>query len=212
MGESVGVHLLLASGSTYRRDVLVDAGVQVTQVAPEIDERVLDDWLVTHGAEALAAELAVRKLDAVLPTLTAAERALPVVAADQVGVLDTATGPVLLTKCATADSATAQLRRLSGTTHRLVNGVIVAMGERRAAGIDVQEVTFRHLSAEEIERYVAWAKPFDTSGSYRIEDDGTAGAEPFVVRVAGEDRTGVTGMPLPLLWRLLAQLGVGPPG
>jgi septum formation protein len=210
MGESVGVHLLLASGSAYRRAVLVEAGVRVTQVAPEVDERALDDWLVTHGSEALACELAARKLDAVLPTLTPAERSLPVVAADQVGVLDTSTGPVLLTKCATADSAVAQLQRLSGTTHRLVNGVIVAMGERRATGIDVQEVTFRNLSIEEIERYVAWAQPFDTSGSYRLEDDGVDGGEPFVLGVVGEDRTGVTGMPLPLLWRLLAEVGVEP--
>jgi septum formation protein len=211
MRESVGVHLLLASGSAYRRDVLVGAGVRVTQVAPEVDERALDDWLVTHGAEALACELAARKLDAVLPALTPAERSLPVVAADQVGVLDTSAGPLLLTKCATADSAIAQLQRLSGTTHRLVNGVVVALGDRRATGIDVQEVTFRSLSIEEIERYVEWAEPFDTSGSYRLEDDGAGGSEPFVVGVVGEDRTGVTGMPLPLLWRLLAELGVEPP-
>ena len=203
------MELVLASASAYRLGVLVEAGFVVTSVAPEVDERELDHWLPTRGPEALATELATRKLDAVLPRLDARQRTLPVVAADQVGVLDADAAPVLLTKCPTPSGAVAQLRRLSGTTHRLVNGLAVALGERRVTGIDVQEVTFRDLSDDEIERYVEWAEPFDTSGSYRLEDDGADGADPFVVRVVGEDVSGVTGMPLPLLHRLLRRVGAG---
>ncbi len=180
-------------------------------IAPDVDERALDDWLVTRGPAALAVELASRKLADVLARRPADLRGLPVVAADQVGVLLVDGEPTMLTKRGDHAGAVAQLRRLSGTTHELVNGLAVSRLGRMATGVDVQRVTFRDLSDDEIDAYVERARPFDTAGSYRLEDDAPGrrppGSEPFVVEVVGEDPSGVLGLPIPLLDRLLAQVG-----
>jgi len=134
-----------------------------------------------------------------------------VLAADQVGVLGTSRGPVLLTKAADAPAACRQLRGLSGTTHLLHNGLVVARGDRTVTGLDTQAVTFRELADDEIHDYVERFRPFDTAGSYRLEDDRVRGGRPFVVGVEGEDPSGVLGLPLPLLRRMLTTLDGGAP-
>ena len=200
--------LVLASSSTYRARVLREAGYRVTTVAPDVDERSFDHLLAERGAEALALELAERKLRSVLDRVPATATVL---AADQVGVLGTSRGPVLLTKAADAPAACRQLRGLSGTTHLLHNGLVVARGDQTVTGLDTQAVTFRELADDEIHDYVERFRPFDTAGSYRLEDDRVRGGRPFVVGVEGEDPSGVLGLPLPLLRRMLTTLDGGAP-
>lgn len=115
----------------------------------------------------------------------------------------------MLTKAADPEAAVAQLLALGGTRHRLVNGVVVADTRTGATaeGVDVQVVTMRPLSEAEVRDYVDRFEPFDTAGSYRLEDDeamGPGGA--FVTAVEGEDPSGVLGLPLPLLDRLLREV------
>ena len=197
------MQLVLASSSVYRARLLRAAGHDVVADAPEIDERALDRWFVDRGAPALAVELARRKAAAVVVR----HPRDVVVAGDQVGVVATADGPVMLTKASTPAAAVAQLERLSGTTHELVNGLVLRHGDVEVSGVDVQRVTFRSLGRAEIEEYVDRFAPFDTSGSYRLEDDDADGrGDPFVVGVEGEDASGVLGLPMPLFSRLLEQL------
>ena len=60
-------------------------------------------------------------------------------------------------------------------------------------------------SWSEARSYVERFAPFDTAGSYRLEDAAhMAPLEAFVVEVVGEHDSGVLGLPLPLLRRLLA--------
>ncbi len=61
---------------------------------------------------------------------------------------------------------------LSGTTHHLYNGMYlldVASGES-VGDVDVQEVTMRDFTRDEAAAYVERFAPFDTAGSYRMED------------------------------------------
>lgn len=197
---------MLASGSRYRAALLAEAGLEAEVDPPGIDERALDDGFLALGPEAFALDLARRKAEAVAPRHPGAV----VIAGDQVGVLDTAAGPVMLTKQPTLDGAVEQLLSMSATTHRLVNGLVVLDTTRgtSAAGVDVQEVTFRTLTRAEVADYVGRFEPFDTAGSYRLEDQDALGpGRGFVVSVVGEDPSGVVGLPLPLLRRLLDQLG-----
>lgn len=201
--------LVLASGSRYRARLLADAGLRATVDPPDVDERALDHLLVDDGPEGLALELARRKASSVAPRHAGAV----VVAADQVGVLDTPAGPVQLTKQPTRRGAVAQLLSMSGTTHRLVNGVValVAPDGPVAQGVDVQVVAMRAFGRSAAEAYVDAFRPYDTAGSYRLEDqDGMAPGEALVVSVRGEDPSGVVGLPLPLLRRLLAELEHAP--
>ncbi len=198
---------MLASSSRYRARMLADAGIRVVIDPPEVDERAFDDQLGTLGADGLALELARRKAmdvagrhpDAVL------------IAADQVGVLSTAGGQRLLTKQPTVEGAVEQLMAMSGTSHELVNGLVVldAREGRWVHGVDRQQVVMRSFGRDDATGYVTRFEPWDSSGSYRLEDqEAMSPIEPFVVEVRGEDDSGVLGLPLPLLRRLLAELGV----
>ncbi len=197
--------LVLASESRYRAQVLTTAGYMVVADAPDVDERAADHLLAVLGAEGLALELARRKADAVAPRHPGAT----VVAADQVGVVGSGSDALMLTKMGDVESAVQQLVAMSGTTHRLFNGVVVVdlAAGTTAEGVDVQEVTMRAFTEAEARRYVEHFEPFDSAGSYRLEDGERMDAgESLVAAVRGEHDSGVLGMPLPLLERLLAEL------
>jgi septum formation protein len=197
--------LVLASSSRYRAAMLAEAGLHAVIDPPDIDERLLDDQLLDLGAGGLALELARRKAAAVAPRHPGAV----VIAADQVGVVGGDDGDHMLTKQPTVPGAVAQLLQMSGTTHELVNGLVVldTGSGGLVEGVDRQLVTMRRFGRDEAQRYVERFEPFDSSGSYRLEDqEAMAPLEPFVVDVAGEDPSGVLGLPLPLLRRMLEEL------
>ena len=196
---------MLASGSRYRAQLLADAGIPVEVMAPDVDERALDHRLDAVGPDGLAVELALLKAAAV------ASRCIGriVVAADQVGVLAEPSGRWrMLTQKSEPAAAVEQLTALSGRRHHLLNGVVVldAAGDAHI-GIDVQVVQMRRYGRTAAESYVERFEPFDTSGSYRLEDgealERDAGPGSALVEwVRGEDPSGVLGLPLPLLVRL----------
>jgi septum formation protein len=102
---------------------------------------------------------------------------------------------------------------MSGTTHRLVNGIVLARVDEAGAvativsGTDVQQVTMRAFGEPEARAYVRRFEPYDSAGSYRLEDqEELPAAERFVVDVQGEDPSGVLGLPVPLVRRLLDEL------
>ncbi len=74
---------------------------------------------------------------------------------------------------------------------------------RQAEDVRTTVVHFGDLSDAEIEAYVATEEPLHVAGSFTI--DGRGGA--FVERIEG-DHGNVVGLSLPLLRRLLGQLGV----
>ena len=200
-----GPQLVLASGSPYRAALLASAGMAATIDPPDVDERALDHLFERLGPEGFALELARRKAADVAPRHAEAF----VLAGDQVGVVDTAQGPLQLHKQPDEDRAVEQLLRMSGTTHRLVNGLVVVhlSSGRVVEGVDEQRVTMRAFDEAEARAYVRRFEPYDSSGSYRIEDqlemdDG----EGFVVDVEGEDPSGVQGLPLPLVRRMIDAL------
>ncbi len=201
---------MLASGSRYRAELLTAEGIDVDVDPPDIDERALDGRLPDVGPAGLAVELARLKAQAV--ALRHPGRVI--LAADQVGVLPDPAGTLLLTKQADEQGAVDQLCAMSGTSHQLVNGVVVIGADAHLhEGIDIQVVTMRRFDEAEARGYVRRFRPFDTSGSYRIEDQEVMEAEApgsgLVLAVRGEDPSGVVGLPMPLVRRLL-RLSGGP--
>ena len=199
---------MLASGSRYRATVLRAAGYEVEVDPPSVDERALDA-LFAVDPQRQALELAQLKAADVAPRHPDAT----VLAGDQVGVLVTPDGPRQLTKQPEEEGAVEQLLAMSGTTHQLVNGLVLVRTDssgavrRSMGGIDVQEVTMRAFDREDAVAYVRRFEPFDSAGSYRLEDqDEMAPEERFIVDVRGEDPSGVLGLPLPLLAHLLEGL------
>ena len=127
---------MLASGSRYRAKVLREAGYEVEVDPPSVDERALDE-LFEEDPHRLALELAQLKAADVAHRHPGAT----VLAGDQVGVLVTPDGPRQLTKQPEESGAVEQLLAMSGTTHQLVNGLVLVRtdasgGVRRSASLN----------------------------------------------------------------------------
>jgi len=123
----------------------------------------------------------------------------PVLAADTTVAL----GTQILGKPANSDEARRILALLSGTEHRVLTAVAVALEDRCELAVSESRVTFEPLDAARIGAYVDSGEPFDKAGAYGIQ--GRAGA--FVERLEGS-YTGVVGLPLYETARLLRQFGI----
>jgi len=196
---------VLASGSVARSAVLSEEGFDFVVDRPDVDERVHDGLLESDGPESLALLLAGLKADAV----ASRHPDSLVLAADQVGILSTAAGLTMLKKQPTFELAVAQLLDMSGSVHQLINGLVLVdtTTGQRASGTDIQTVTMRTFSRAAAESYVRRFEPYESSGSYRIEDQQLLEPqERLLDRIDGEDVSGVRGLPLGLMRRLMNQL------
>lgn len=190
--------LVLASSSRYRAELLARLELPFETRAPEFDERAHDHRFAELGAADFATLLARGKADSLRPHYADAW----VLAADQLAIVD----GELLHKPGSIEGAIDQLMRLSGRTHELVSGVVLLhtrSGELHRT-IDVQRMTMRAFERAEARAYIERWQPLDCVGSYRIED---AGIKLFS-RIEGEDFTGIIGLPLLAVARLLREASI----
>jgi len=111
-----------------------------------------------------------------------------------------------LGKPASGAEAAARWREMAGRTGTLVTGhcVINAATGQQAAAVAATAVRFGTPSEREIAAYVASGEPLAVAGAFTL--DGRGGW--FVDGIDG-DHGNVLGISLPLLRRLLADLGFG---
>ena len=201
------VRLVLASASPARLATLRRAGF-----APEVLISGVDEDGVDAGSPAATAlELARRKADAV----AAREEGAIVLGCDSVLELDgQAYG-----KTGSAGAATERWLRMRGRTGVLHTGHVLIdtrhreemsqersiepVPPRRAEATASTLVRFADLSAAEIDAYVATGEPLGVAGAFTV--DGLGG--PFIEGIEG-DYHNVVGVSLPLLRRLLDELGL----
>ncbi|HEX6578904.1 MAG TPA: Maf family protein [Jiangellaceae bacterium] len=195
------IRLLLASASPGRLATLRRAGVEPLVQASGVDEDLVLTTVTDTVAPAEAALLLARaKAEAVAAM---ADDAV-VVGCDSVLELDGAAHG----KPRDAAQATARWRAMRGRSGVLHSGHWVI--DRRAAGrggaagaVASTTVHFAEVTDDEINAYVATGEPLHVAGGFTI--DGLGGA--FVDGVEG-DHHNVVGLSLPLLRRLLGDLGV----
>jgi len=185
--------LVLASSSATRLRVLRDAGIDPEAVVSGVDETT-EDGLDTAAAVAVLAE---RKADAVALLRPGAL----VLGCDSLLDLD----GEALGKPGTAQRAAVLWHRLSGRQGILFTGhcLIEPGTRRRAQGVGRTVVRFGRPSDAEIAAYVASGEPLALAGGFSLDGLGA----PFVEGIDG-DPGNVLGLSLPLLRRLLAELGV----
>lgn len=187
------MRLVLASASPRRLDLLARIGIVPDLVDPaDIDETPHRAELprphVTRLAAAKAAVVALRHADAV------------VLAADTV----VAVGRRILPKTEDEAAARACLAILSGRRHHVLTAVtVIASGTARHRLSDTI-VTFKPLTAAEIDAYIASGEWAAKAGGYAIQGR----AEAFVRFLSGS-HSGVVGLPLFETRNLLQSAGIG---
>ena len=154
--------LILASASPRRRELLKQAGLDFRVEPSENPEgrRVGGEGppaYALRSATAKAVEVSERWPEAL------------VLGADTVVAL----ADRVLGKPQTTFDAIEMLTNLAGRTHLVHTGVVFAhTGRPVASDVVTTEVTFRSLSADEIEAYVGTGEPMDKAGAYGIQGRG----------------------------------------
>lgn len=184
--------IVLASASPRRRALLAALGLDfdvVTSGAPEVDDGLPPEDLVVTNA-CVKRDEAARQL--IEPSL--------VIAADTLVFL----GQQTLSKPVDLDAARAMLGRLSGRTHTVITGVaLVDTGSgAMAQGYERTEVTFRELTAEEIDHFVHACQPVDRAGAYTVDGPGS-----LLVAAYSGCYQNVLGLPIVRLDLLMRKLG-----
>ena len=193
--------LILGSTSAARRTLLNRLEIPFEVASPKFDEAADAERFESLSDAEFALTMARGRAHSLAPRF--GDRWI--LAADQVAVLP---GPprLRLGKPGREEVAVEHLMALAGHTHHLTTGVVLlhpGTGEQREA-IDAQTLTMRAFDREEAERYVRRHRPLECAGSYRIED---AGIKLFDC-IEGQDYTGIMGLPLLAVGRLLREVGV----
>lgn len=191
------VRLILASASPFRKQMLAAAGLTFDVAPAQIDERAVENTLVSSGQAVDASEVAMALAVAKGMAVGNAHPGALVIGCDQVLGFEEA----LLSKAEDVPAARAQLARLRGKTHTLHSGICLVRGGQVVwKHVEIARMTVRVFSDAWLDGYVArmgerlcW-----TVGGYEIEG---AGIQLFE-RIEG-DHFKIIGLPL---LALLAEL------
>jgi septum formation protein len=190
--------LILASTSTYRRDLLARLRLPFSCSAPGVDEAPRPGErplaLAVRLARAKASAIAIQRPDAW------------VIGSDQVAVrFDGSPEEIILGKPGTQERCVDQLRGSSGQTVSFVTAVALVRHDSRAVHefVDTTRVRFRTLDDAAIARYVALEAPFDCAGGFKSEGLGIALCE----SIDSVDPSALVGLPLIRLSAALRSVG-----
>jgi septum formation protein len=193
--------LVLASTSTYRRELLARLRLPFSSIAPAVDE------VRRAGERPLA--LAVRLARAKATAVAIQHPDAWVIGSDQVAVRVGSAGELILGKPGTEALCIEQLRSCSGQMVSFITAVAVLRHSGHIAHefVDTTQVTFRTLDDATVARYVALEAPVDCAGGFKSEGLGIALCD----SIDSSDPTALIGLPLIQLCRLLRNVGFALP-
>ena len=152
--------VVLASNSPRRKELLSGLGIDYeVKTLPDIDESFPGGLSEVETATYIARA----KADVYRNIMQPDEL---IITADTIVWLD---GEVM-GKPVDEEDARRMLRALSGKTHQVITGVCLTTIDSQKAFATVTDVTFCHLSEEEIGYYVERYRPMDKAGSYGIQE------------------------------------------
>ena len=189
------MHLILASTSPYRRQLLERLGLPFDCVAPPVDEEAIKSTLVDIPPQQVAERLAFEKARSVAllhPEST-------VIGGDQLVHFE----GQILGKPGNVDRAVAQLLAMSGRTHELITAIVVIHQGRAQAHTEIARLQLRPIDEIQARRYVEADHPTDCAGSYKLESRGIT----LFDRIDTSDHSAIVGMPLIALTTILRSIG-----
>lgn len=192
--------LILASASTIRRDILVNAGIEVAVDPAHVDEHEIKRSMAADGAGADDVALTLSRLKA--QRISARHAGALVIGADQILDLQ----GQWFDKPVDMDHARSHLLVLRGRTHKLMTAAsIFRDGEQIWHHVETPELTMRDFSDAFLDDYLnrVGRSVLSSVGAYRLEG---VGAQLFS-RIDGHYFT-ILGLPLLALLDFLRGHGV----
>ena len=197
------MQLVLASGSSRRRELLTQLGFSreafsFIRVSPDIDESHHLGELPHVFVERLAKEKALAGVELVKSQQEHCSD-IAVLGSDTIVVLE----DKILGKPVDEQDAKEMLAALSGNTHEVMTAVALAYGSDVRCCVVRTQVTFCHLSEDDIQAYIASNEPMDKAGAYGIQALGGS----FVAEIKGS-YSAVVGLPMVETRALLKEAGL----
>jgi septum formation protein len=194
MLNPIPAHIVLASTSRYRRELIERLNLVFDVAAPDVDESPRPQ----EAPQALALRLACAKAQAV-------QHAWPdslIIGSDQVAVV----GDTYLDKPGNFASAFAQLSLMRGKAVSFFTALCLLNSRTAQQQTAIVPVTvhMRNFSDRQIERYLHAEQPYDCAGSARIEALGIS----LVEKITGDDPNALIGLPLIALCNMLRNEGI----
>ena len=186
-------HIILASQSPRRKELLEQMGLEITIQPAHIDETIpkglSPEKAVVHLAEKKAHALAANHPESWI------------ISADTIVVVDN----TILGKPRAPTHAVEMITHLSGRDHHVFTGFTVGCGGKKITQSHVVKtrVRFKALSAQEIQWYANTPEPYDKAGGYGIQGIGT-----FLVKEIQGSYSNVVGLPMCELMQTLLNLNV----
>lgn len=182
--------IILASASPRRHELLREMGVPYEVLVTDTDETAIGKpvervrILAERKARAAAAQL----------------REGIVIGADTLVALDERS----LGKPEDEEDAKFMIMSLSGRTHQVYTGVcLYDVAEKKVlVGADCSDVTFRRLSRQDVNDYMASGEWEGKAGSYAIQGKGSALVEKYEGSLSN-----IIGLPVEMLGEMLEKMG-----
>ncbi|ROP14525.1 Maf family protein [Vibrio crassostreae] len=192
-------HLVLASGSPRRKELLSQLGYEFSVLVTDVEECKHAQETAEEYVKRLSLDKALAALSLLKDNPSERQHVVPssdtvdngsdivVLGSDTVVVSQ---GQVLEKPCDFSDSKR-MLTQLANERHQVMTAISVVSEEKQRTEIIITDVWFKPLSEKEIEQYWQTGEPCDKAGSYGIQ--GLGGR--FVTRIEGSYYA-VVGLPL----------------
>jgi septum formation protein len=187
--------IVLASQSTSRKRLLVDAGLSPEIIVSNVDEET--EFFNSMSPEDMVIALAISKAHTVRELI---DFPAIIIGCDSTFDVD----GVSFGKPGSPEVARQRARAMSGRSGLLHTGhcIIDTVKGVEIADRVTTKVTFSELSDEEIENYIASGEPLHVAGGFTLDGHGS----PFIPVIEG-DYTNVVGISMPFLRSAMKQLG-----
>ena len=150
--------IILASQSPRRKQLLEWAEIEFDIIVKPTEETYPKNLTPSEVAIHIAREKATAVADQTDGKIILAADTIVVIGADIIG------------KPWDKAEAISILKRLSGSHHKVITGVVIRQNEKEICFSDTTDVEFHQLTYEQIEFYVDKYQPFDKAGAYAIQE------------------------------------------
>ena len=187
-------HIILASSSPYRRELLERLRLPFDVAVPNINETAHTNELPQETALRLSIEKAAHIAQSHPDAL--------IIGADQVATVDN----VQIGKAGCFEKALEQLQMMRHKTVLFHSALCVfdARTQTHQAKNIVTRASFRDRSDDDLSMYLHIEQPYDCAGSAKVEALGIT----LLEKVESDDPTALIGLPLIALTDMLRQAGV----